>query len=1077
MFDTLTQKPHARFRHTLPCARNWQPRSEFEDLCRWWRNPDSCGVFAFVGIGGAGKTAMAERFIRQIPRVTANDPDLPKDPTLPTPDGLFVFSLYEEPHPEFLFEDLFVWLVSQFPLQDNRPLQPDAHPQSATATQVTDALTDIDRRILIVLDGLEKVQDDGSRSDNLGHIEDGGLREFLKRVAAGFVPSLGVLVTTRFPLDDLEFYRESGHARHFYEIGVDQLQPEACITLLRRRGVRGNDNQLNTLSADCGFHALTVDLAGGYLYYFHGGDANVSLNLSQADAVTNNRIPRKDYAARELAGQFVTFNHIAERYFTALWAGDRASLALLQRLCLFRNGVTLATLAHVFLGPDKQRVSGRWLSRLSIQEVLKKLDFLSDLRLIETSRSTATKEQDRHNFTVHPAIRQNFLRTLGHETARLGHEAASREFLDSLGGIPSPEITTLTPHVLELIEEIIFHLVSCQEFQAAWNILWENLGGYTTLGWRFAANQRGDRICRSFFAGGLPPMEPLPNGLSSDSCGKLLLMTGLFQKDLGRLHAAKQCFESQIRFRQRQGRLRETLTGYQNLCEVAILEGNLRTGKELSLKTIYHAGAVNDPIALWGGHVFKAHIEGLGGSVDSAFRHFATALHFQQSAERLILRPLYSLSAVFLSLLHLRIGRTNDALKVINESDALCSTVTRDKGHMFSAHSQLVLVEVALQDEDLALARSALRKAKDWGINHDSPEVLCLASLGEAKVLIKVLLKHLQAGTSDVESLIQELHNTIARGLVIARQCGYGIIHVDLLLASAQAHLITGEPSRALDDLRIALTEGHKPSVESGLPILRAATDTECDYVWGIAEGRHLRAQGLLLQAAQMVGQSSFSPAGFNGLPLEVRSGIESARQELENCVQLRRRIKDRQLKDTERVTKELQAGLLTHYSLKPVVSPGSPGPSTVTGTTMAIMTKDVQFDVFLSHNSHDKATVRTIGTELKARGLSVWLDEWELVPGRPWQEALEDIIQTAKSAAVLVGVDGFGPWEIPEMRACLFEFVNRKLPVIPVLLPGASKPAVLPLFLRQFTWVDLCGGMTKEGFDRLAWGITGQKP
>src|SRR5215510_14583660 len=116
-------------------------------------------------------------------------------------------------------------------------------------------------------------------------------------------------------------------------------------------------------------------------------------------------------------------------------------------------------------------------------------------------------------------------------------------------------------------------------------------------------------------------------------------------------------------------------------------------------------------------------------------------------------------------------------------------------------------------------------------------------------------------------------------------------------------------------------------------------------------------------------------------------------------------------------------------------------------------MTTGFKFDVFLSHNRKDKPTVRAIGEALSARNLTVWLDEWQLVPGEPWQEALENIIETTKAAAVLVGQDGLGPWEQPEMRACLSEYVERKLPVIPVLLPGAPKKPKLPIFLRALTW------------------------
>jgi hypothetical protein len=73
----------------------------------------------------------------------------------------------------------------------------------------------------------------------------------------------------------------------------------------------------------------------------------------------------------------------------------------------------------------------------------------------------------------------------------------------------------------------------------------------------------------------------------------------------------------------------------------------------------------------------------------------------------------------------------------------------------------------------------------------------------------------------------------------------------------------------------------------------------------------------------------------------------------------------------------------------------------------------------------------------LCARGLKVWLDEWELIPGQPWREALEEVIETTRCTAVLVGKDGLGPWQDAEMDGCLSEFVKRKLRVIPVLLPA----------------------------------------
>ncbi len=156
-------------------------------------------------------------------------------------------------------------------------------------------------------------------------------------------------------------------------------------------------------------------------------------------------------------------------------------------------------------------------------------------------------------------------------------------------------------------------------------------------------------------------------------------------------------------------------------------------------------------------------------------------------------------------------------------------------------------------------------------------------------------------------------------------------------------------------------------------------------------------------------------------------------------------------------------------------IAPSSAGVTEPTGP--AEITEEATFDVFLSHNSKNKPTVRELADALEARGLRVWLDERESVPGRRWQDALEEIIGSAGSAAVLVGEDGLGPWETVEMRGCLSELVDRDAPVIPVLLPGAPRRPELPLFLRQVTWVDLRDGLSDEGLDRLEWGITGIKP
>lgn len=115
-------------------------------------------------------------------------------------------------------------------------------------------------------------------------------------------------------------------------------------------------------------------------------------------------------------------------------------------------------------------------------------------------------------------------------------------------------------------------------------------------------------------------------------------------------------------------------------------------------------------------------------------------------------------------------------------------------------------------------------------------------------------------------------------------------------------------------------------------------------------------------------------------------------------------------------------------------------------------------FDAFISHTSRDRPGVRRLAEALRSAGLAVWLDEWELVAGSPWQEALEVAIASSSAVLVVIGADGLGPWQQTEVAAALQYAVHDRRPVIPVLLPG-SRPAKLPLFLSSITSVGMSAG------------------
>lgn len=122
-------------------------------------------------------------------------------------------------------------------------------------------------------------------------------------------------------------------------------------------------------------------------------------------------------------------------------------------------------------------------------------------------------------------------------------------------------------------------------------------------------------------------------------------------------------------------------------------------------------------------------------------------------------------------------------------------------------------------------------------------------------------------------------------------------------------------------------------------------------------------------------------------------------------------------------------------------------------------------------------ASSESVDTQLARLRTLPWFDEWELIPGQPWQRALEKQIKKIKTAAVFKGKAGLGPWQHMELEAFLRQFVKRHSPVIPVILatiPKDKKPK-LPVFLEGMQWVDF-RKQIPDPLGELIWGVTGKR-
>ncbi|ARV63221.1 hypothetical protein BZZ01_25320 [Nostocales cyanobacterium HT-58-2] len=135
-----------------------------------------------------------------------------------------------------------------------------------------------------------------------------------------------------------------------------------------------------------------------------------------------------------------------------------------------------------------------------------------------------------------------------------------------------------------------------------------------------------------------------------------------------------------------------------------------------------------------------------------------------------------------------------------------------------------------------------------------------------------------------------------------------------------------------------------------------------------------------------------------------------------------------------------------------------------------------MKFDVFLCHNTEDKPLVKEIGEHLIDKRIIPWLDVWELRPGTSWQDTLEKQLKNIKSAAIFVGQSGIGPWQKVEIKGFILQFMERKLPVIPVILRNCAETPKIPPLLKDNIWVDF-RDKDSDPMERLIWGIKGIRP
>jgi TIR domain len=85
-------------------------------------------------------------------------------------------------------------------------------------------------------------------------------------------------------------------------------------------------------------------------------------------------------------------------------------------------------------------------------------------------------------------------------------------------------------------------------------------------------------------------------------------------------------------------------------------------------------------------------------------------------------------------------------------------------------------------------------------------------------------------------------------------------------------------------------------------------------------------------------------------------------------------------------------------------------------------MADDFTYDVFMSYSSEDKAVVGAVAERLRADGLRVWLDEWEIRAGDHIQAKIEEGLEHSRMLVLCMSAHAFGS-DWAQLEAGTFRF------------------------------------------------------
>jgi len=154
---------------------------------------------------------------------------------------------------------------------------------------------------------------------------------------------------------------------------------------------------------------------------------------------------------------------------------------------------------------------------------------------------------------------------------------------------------------------------------------------------------------------------------------------------------------------------------------------------------------------------------------------------------------------------------------------------------------------------------------------------------------------------------------------------------------------------------------------------------------------------------------------------------------------------------------------------------------ATITGHS-ALKSTCQRVDVFLCHNSRDKALIRQVADGLKLEfDLPYFLDVHDIPTGEAFMPWIENALSTCGGCAIFLGANGWGETHFWEATRALDRYrVDPHFKIIPVALPGISEDDMNRLgsgtLFQEVNWADFRNGpVDMEAIQKLRAAMLGK--